>query len=234
MDKRKEFTEKAFDRIFLEKEKLSYRFNDDELSIRDLKVKQQLLEVGVFGKKYLDIGPGTGRWLQFVKNNGASYCGAIDISQESLNRCNKLCDKTQKADVECEIFNFESSYFDIVVSFMVLEHLKNPENYLNEIIRVTKSGGLILMTIPNILSFLSRLRVIIGKLPSAITDDHTHVKYYTKKELKKLFKPYNLFPVLIPTSISWNPFAPKKLLIPSNKLIKSLDDHLLFRIIVNK
>lgn len=198
------------------------------MGIRDRKVIKLLSKFGVKGKHCLDIGPGTGRWLQFLKKSGASYLGAIDISQESLDRCNILCNKTQKADVESEIFNFEADYFDIVISFMILEHLRDPENYISEIARVTKDNGIILMTIPNIVSFMSRIRVFFGIMPAAITSDKTHVKFYTEKELIKLFKPFNLKPIMIPTSFSINPFNSRKLRVPSSRIIKSLDDHLLF------
>ncbi len=88
-----------------------------------------LLKYGIKGKKCLDVGPGTGRWLQYLKNNYTSYLSAIDISDESLSRCAKLCNKTQKADLETDKFDFESDFFDIVISIEILEHLKNPDSY---------------------------------------------------------------------------------------------------------
>ena len=228
MNKNKTYTERTFNKLFQKKEKLLYEFDTNEMSRRDRKIIKLLSEFGVKGKHCLDIGPGTGRWLQFLKKQSASYLGAIDISQESLDRCEILCDKTQKADVENEPCDYESDYFDIVISFMILEHLRDPENYISEIARVTKNNGIILMTIPNIVSFMSRIRVIFGIMPQAITSDKTHVKFYTEKELIKLFKPFNLKPIMIPTSFSINPFNSKKPRVPSSRIIKSLDDHLLF------
>jgi len=191
-------------------------------------------EFGVEGKRCLDVGPGTGRWLQFLKDNGAAYLGAVDISAESVKRCAKLCDKIQKADVENDRFNFESNSFDIVISFMILEHLRNPMNYLSEIVRVTKDNGVIMMTIPNITSFVSRMRMLMGIMPHAVTCDETHVKYYTKRELKRLFLPYKLQPEVIPTSFSVNPFNTRTMRVPTNRLLSSLDDHTLFKVPVSK
>jgi len=234
MKKVKTFTEGEFDRIFNEKDIIKYEFDSNKMGRRDQKIVKELNAFKINGKKCLDIGPGTGRWLQFFKHSGAKEIAAIDISQESLNRCSKLCYKTQKANVEFETFDFKSNYFDIVISFMLLEHIVNPANYIKEILRVSKPGGMVLLTIPNIVSFVSRVRVLLGIMPLAVTGDPTHVRFYTKKELKKLFRPYNIKPVLIPTSISLNPLNANKIRIPSNNIIKSLDDHLLIKLSVTK
>jgi len=228
------YNEEAFDKIFRKKEIIDYSYVSGKMGRRDAQIIKTLKNFGVTGKKCLDIGPGTGRWLQFLKDNGASYLGCIDLSLESLNRCVVLCDKQQKADVENEQFDFDSDFFDITISFMLLEHLRNPDNYISEMIRVTKNNGLILMSIPNILSFISRFRVLAGKLPTAVKSDKTHVKFYTKKELNRLFAPYNLKVEMIPTSISINPYNPKSVRLASNRFLSSFDDHLLFKIVVIK
>ena len=90
------------------------------------------------------------------------------------------------------------------------------------------------MSIPNIVSLASRIRVAFGFMPQAVTNDKTHIKFYTKKELKKLFEPHNQIPIMIPTSFSLNPLNTSKLRTPSIKITNSLDDHLLFMVKVNK
>lgn len=230
----KTYTEKTFDKMFSQKEIIDYQNLSGEMGRRDKQIIKWLLSYGVKNKYCLDIGPGTGRWLQFLKDNEAANLCAIDISEESLKRCSSLCNKTQKADIEKDDFIFESDYFDIIISFMTLEHLRDPSKFLSEIFRVSKNGTLVLMTIPNIVSFTSRIRVLLGFLPKAVSSDDTHVKFYTKKELIKLFEPFNSLPQMIPTSYSLHPFNIKKLRIPSNRFTSSLDDHLLFSINIAK
>ena len=77
--------EKQFDTIFSEKPNIKYFFEADNLGYKDKKILS-FLEGNTFGKKVLDIGPGTGRWLQFMRSQGADFLGAIDISQEALKR----------------------------------------------------------------------------------------------------------------------------------------------------
>lgn len=234
MDHIKTYTEETFDHIFKDKNDIEYDFNISKMSQRDRRIIKMLNDFGIKGKNCLDIGPGTGRWLQYLKINSSNFLGAIDISQVSIDRYKHFCDKAQKADVEYEKFDFKSDYFDIILSFMVLEHLRNPENFISEIIRVAKKGASILMTIPNIVSLKSRIRVLFGIMPTAITSDKTHIKFYTKRELKNLFKPFNLLPVMIPTYFTIHPFKSNRLRIPSNSITQSFDDHLLFKIEVKK
>ena len=237
MGRIKTYTEETFDNTFQEKTVIDYnQYNEitKKTGYRDKKIMSLLKDFGVDGKNCLDVCPGTGRWLTYLKSNRASYLSAIDISQKSIDKCIGLCDKIQKADVESEKFDFESNFFDLVISFMALEHIRDPSLYLSEIMRVVKNDGLIIMTIPNIVSFISRIRVLFGIMPQAVTNDPTHIKFYTHKELIKIFEPYNQKPKIIPTSFSINPLNAQSLRIPSNKLTKSLDDHLLFYIRVKK
>jgi hypothetical protein len=72
----------------------------------------------------------------------------------------------------------------------------DPTNYLSEINRVSKDGAIVHMTIPNILSYYSRLRMLFGLLPVAITSNPTHVKFYSKKSLIYLINPPSLTVVM--------------------------------------
>lgn len=224
--------ERQFDDLFSNKVDKVYDFDSKKLSRKDKGIISCLKNYGLKGKKCLDIGPGTGRWIQFIAGNKPDCIAAIDISSESLSRCSSYCDYLQKANFELDKFDFEDNFFDVVVSFEVLEHLQDPGNYLKEVQRVTKPGGLILMSLPNIASFISRVRLLLGILPPAIANDPTHVSFYRKQDIKNLIKNLGLTAIFIPTSISINPATHKGILrIPSNKYISQFDDNLLFYIL---
>jgi 2-polyprenyl-3-methyl-5-hydroxy-6-metoxy-1,4-benzoquinol methylase len=232
---KKNVVENHFDKMMSGKEYQEYQFNLQRMNIKDRKIAQALLDFGLQKKACLDIGPGTGRWLTFMTKNGAEWKAAIDISAEVIERCNKLCNETQKANIECEKFNFDDNTVDIIIAIEVLEHIRDPTMFISEIVRVSSDGALILMTIPNIVSFISRIRMAFGLLPVAIAADPTHVGFYRKKDLKNLFKPHGLIPKFIPTSFSLNPLNPKsRLRIRTSSLFSSLDDSTVFSMIVNK
>jgi SAM-dependent methyltransferase len=229
--KTKKLVENQFDQIMNIDSGKKYDFSTKNMGRRDRKIVSALVKSGIDGKKVLDVGPGTGRWLTFVKENNAKYLSAVDISQIAIDNVTKLCNEAYKLDIENDKFPFENDSFDIIVCFMVMEHIVDPNLLISEIVRLSKPGGLILITIPNIVSLASRVRMLLGYLPIAVSSDKTHVRYYTKREFRKMFKYYSLYAEQIPTSFSLNPFNTKQLRVASNRLTKSFDDHLLIRIL---
>ena len=51
---------------------------------------------------------------------------------------------------------FDDNSIDFVVTFQVIEHIKDDEKFVQEIHRVLKPGGKLILTTPNILMSLSR------------------------------------------------------------------------------
>ena len=233
MDLLEKKTKDQFDKIYNAKKNIEYSFNPKALSKKDRKIISTLNQFGISGNKCLDIGIGTGRWLQFLKANSPSFLGAIDISQEALRRSDKIYDKSQKANLEHEKFDYPTDYFDIVISIEVMDHFRDPENYLSEIIRVVKDSGLILIALTNFTSFTSRVRMFFGLLPMAMVLDKTHYSFYRKKDIKRILNEYGQKPQFIPTSFSLNPKNHKTFRVPTNQFTSFLDDSLLFQVRVN-
>ena len=73
-------------------------------------------------------------------------------------------DEFKIIDFENSKIDFKSNSMDIILIIEVLEHIRNI-NFLKEIIRISKRGGVLIFTIPNICSFISRVRLLIGLLP---------------------------------------------------------------------
>jgi SAM-dependent methyltransferase len=67
---------------------------------------------------------------------------------------------------------FEDNTFDFVVSFQVIEHIKDDNYFVKEIHRVLKPSGKFIVTTPNILTTLTR--------------NPWHIREYKKEELQKL------------------------------------------------
>ena len=113
--KRENYNEKIFDEFFEKKISIDYSKYRGKPSRRDRKIRRILNKYGMKNCYCLDVCPGTGRWLQYLKDNEAKFLAGIDISQKSINKFSKLCDHVQKANVENEEFDFESNFFDIVI-----------------------------------------------------------------------------------------------------------------------
>lgn len=61
---------------------------------------------------------------------------------------------------------FEDSGFDATVSIEVIEHVEDQFAFLRELLRITRPGGLIVVTTPNTLHMVSRLRTLATGFPT--------------------------------------------------------------------
>lgn len=225
----KNAVETQFDAVLSAKPALAYSFDPRRLGAKDRAIVALLRAEGLKGKACLDVGPGTGPWLTFLAGEGAGPLAAADISAEALRRCAPLCQKTVKADLTHERLDFPDDAFDVTVSFEVLEHIPYPDNYVAELLRVTRPGGLLFLSVPNVASLISRIRLVLGALPPAISHDPTHLRHYRRRDAAALFARFGQRPTFVPTSFSVNPLNPKsRWRLPSCRLTASLDDALLF------
>src|SRR5258706_4208175 len=61
---------------------------------------------------------------------------------------------------------FEDAHFDATISIEVIEHVEDQFAFLRELVRITKPGGLIVVTTPNTLQMGSRLRTLATGFPT--------------------------------------------------------------------
>lgn len=103
------------------------------------------------GKVVLDISCGTGYGSKILHDGGASKVFGVDISSEAINFALSKY-KGDGLDFRVgDILNidFPDNYFDIAVCFETIEHVKNQEKALSELLRVLKPDGLLVISSPN-------------------------------------------------------------------------------------
>lgn len=121
----------------------------DIAAIRD-KMAQQLSDLSN-GAKILDVGCGKGHLALAIARSGKS-CTAIDISDEEIYyaRLNAIFfNLDQRIDLQLQDarqLKFDSQSFDAVVSATLFHHLIHPQLVLNEMLRVCKSPGKIIIS----------------------------------------------------------------------------------------
>ena len=104
----------------------------------------------VKNKKVLDVGCGTGRYTIMFSKKGAKVEG-IDISQKMLNIARQ---KAEENKVKIKLINgnmlnlpYESNKFDIIVSSLALDHVKEYDKAISEFVRVCKPRGKIIFSV---------------------------------------------------------------------------------------
>ena len=88
-------------------------------------------------------------------------------------------------DLEFDPIPFNDGKFDLVVCNQVLEHLKNYQNVIDHMIRVTKIGGYIVIGIPNLAHLINRIYLMFGRQPMCIDINSSHVRAFTHRSFTK-------------------------------------------------
>lgn len=117
------------------------------------------------GKKVLEVGVGAGTdFMQWVRSGAVAY--GIDLTQEAIDHVvarlalyNLHAQEVKVADAEQ--LPYEDNFFDLVYSWGVIHHSPDMEQCLKEIIRVTKSGGIIKIMVYNRHSLFALYRYLL-------------------------------------------------------------------------
>jgi protein-L-isoaspartate O-methyltransferase len=103
------------------------------------------------GSKILEIGCGTGsQTVIMAKKNSSCHFTSIDITEESLEEAKKRIKKNKITNVtfeKCDIrkINYEKEYFDYIVICFVLEHISNIHIIFQNLRKVLKQKGKIMV-----------------------------------------------------------------------------------------
>ncbi len=100
---------------------------------------------------------------------------------------------------------FDDETFDFVTCMEGIEHVINPNKLIEELSRVVKKGGHVIITMPNVQNFYSRLMFLFtgvfyqfnsefSRHPMGNPIDRGHISSLTYTQLNYLFSEYNLHP----------------------------------------
>ncbi|MCD6521287.1 methyltransferase domain-containing protein [Candidatus Calescamantes bacterium] len=145
--------------------------------------------------KVLDVGCGRGEILNKICAHYDMKGVGLDISIEAIKiaRCyNPLTNEYWVGDAES--LPFRDNSFDLVISLDTLEHLSNPLTALEEMVRVLKPGGKLLVYTLNkkqLFTWHCFLRLITFRrlgVDKGHLDDHDPEKFLDANEVKKLLE----------------------------------------------
>lgn len=153
-------------------------------------VLARLHELGYNAGRLLDVGCAYGAFLSQAREQGFEVMG-VELSQAAAEaaRSRKKLNVTTGtiADLACP-----AGFFDVITSFHVLEHLENPVEMLIHAGALLKSGGMLVVQVPNLTLKLARFRVI--QILGAQKSDNfgfeapTHLNFFVPATLKMLIE----------------------------------------------
>jgi ubiquinone/menaquinone biosynthesis C-methylase UbiE len=128
--------------------------------------------------KLLDIGAGTGDFLLTAKNNGWETIGV-----EPSERAKNIAKQKGILFVE-EISSLENNSLDVITMWHVLEHVPNLEFQIQELKRLLKPTGTLIVAVPNYKSFDANHYQNFW----AAYDVPIHFWHFSKKSIQLLFE----------------------------------------------
>ena len=150
-----------------------------------------LLDAVPAGARVLDLGCGEGAFAAELAQAGADVL-CVDVAEEPLRRARAAHPelRTQLIDGEGE-WELADASFDAVWAGEVIEHVADTARWLSELRRVLRSGGLLLLSTPQ----LGRAQLIeAAASPRAFAarfsplDDH--LRHYSEATLSELISSF--------------------------------------------
>ena len=98
------------------------------------------------GGRVLDVGCGVGQVVARLREAGFEAHG-VDVSEPNIARASRFSDRCQLYDGRR--LPFPDRHFASVGALNVLEHVDEPEAFIRELVRVTGTGGRLVLSSPN-------------------------------------------------------------------------------------
>ena len=137
--------------------------------------------------KVLDLGCGDGFVAERLRAAGHHVVGVDLAAGEGVK---DRVDRFVEADLDDGIpLEVESEGpFDVVVAADVIEHVRRPEDILDQLHGLLAPGGVVVASIPNFAHWYPRLRVMAGRFDYDRRGilDNTHLRFFTHRSFERL------------------------------------------------
>lgn len=142
--------------------------------------------------KVLDCGIGNGEFEKQLNGEGLKNVYGLDIDNYLSKENRDFVEEFRMVDLSCEKIPWQDDSFEIATAWCVLPHLENPYFFAREISRVLKPGGLLILSIPHLLSkaSLNYFRKY-GDFPRYLASTN-HITVFTPGSFKNLMRNFKI------------------------------------------
>lgn len=143
--------------------------------------------------RLLDAGAGDGRTYRYLEPHGVTDAVEFHAVELDPKRIEGMYARDRWAQVHhrdlTDGLPYGDEQFDIVVCEQVLEHLDDPASVIDELARVLKPGGLLVIGVPTFPPILAQIRRhIVPRLDARKGIDRGHVQVFCARSLRRLIR----------------------------------------------
>jgi len=132
----------------------------------------------------LDIGAGSGIDLGLAQAAAPEAAlHAIEVHPPHVRALRERGIAAHPLNIERDPLPFPDGSLDVVIANQVLEHTKEIFWILHEVTRCLRTGGHLILGVPNLASAHNRLLLLLGRQPTPIQSNSAHVRGFTRGDL---------------------------------------------------
>jgi 2-polyprenyl-3-methyl-5-hydroxy-6-metoxy-1,4-benzoquinol methylase len=141
------------------------------------------------GKKLLDVGCGTGSFLQKATNSNWQVSG-VEPNKDARNIAEQKLPKKASLykSLENLVSNAKPNSFDVITLWHVLEHVSDLDAYIKNLKTLLKPKGILLVAVPNYKSY----DAIYYHEFWAAYDVPRHLWHFSQNSIKRLFQEHQM------------------------------------------
>jgi 2-polyprenyl-3-methyl-5-hydroxy-6-metoxy-1,4-benzoquinol methylase len=147
--------------------------------------------------RVLDLGCAFGFGTRLLESRYEAY--GHDLSSQYIERARRTSNRSTYTCGPADDVPYPDAHFDAVLLLDVLEHVPETESVVNEVTRLLRPGGQLIVSVPNrgslaALDSLNLYRAWLGDRAPAPTDDpswirHPYHEHYDLEQIRRMFAP---------------------------------------------
>lgn len=145
---------------------------------------EKLLALAGSPSHVLDVGCSTGDLARRLVERGSIVVG-IELNEQAAAEARAVCEDVLIGDVETMELPFGPKSFDVVMCGDIVEHLRQPGDFLERVRPLLRPGGRLVLSTPNVANWAMRAGLLFGRWRYTERGilDRTHVHLFTRRTL---------------------------------------------------